>query len=198
METFVAILAASELSQCHATGRGLDPLQRAGAALLRRRHPGHRPGQPAQRGQSQRPVRARHQRHGCVRPALIMRPRPGTGSERRTADHQRIYAPLRDHLPLADEAAKHNGRRFQQAELFEQMRWRVASHHFPLQRSRAPVQLSRRAARRPAPLQRALAAAAHQGEARIYYGDRREHHAARSGLPGEEDQRSAVGGGSRA
>ena len=47
--------------QRHPTKRGLDPLQRAGAALLWRLHPGHHPRQPAQRRQSQRPLRAGHQ-----------------------------------------------------------------------------------------------------------------------------------------
>ena len=47
--------------QRHATKCGLDPLQRAGAALLRRLPLGDRPGQPAQRRQPQRPLRAGHQ-----------------------------------------------------------------------------------------------------------------------------------------
>ena len=73
VETFVAILGASELTyvEASATQQGEDWIRSNERAL---RYcggcpPGHRPGQPAQRGQSQRPVRTRHQRHvRCVRP----------------------------------------------------------------------------------------------------------------------------------
>ena len=71
VETFEAILGASELTyvEASATQQSDDWIRTNELALtlLRRLTPCHQPGQPAQRGQSQRPLRARHQLHVCMR-----------------------------------------------------------------------------------------------------------------------------------
>ena len=104
VETFVAILGASELTYVEASASQqsrLDPLQRAGAALLRRQPAGNHSGQPAQRRQPHRPRRAGHQSHlRCVRRALRAghHARPRSPGARQGSGRKRGTAGVSTHL----------------------------------------------------------------------------------------------------